>query len=343
MIGPFDLRHIGLVYGLQHATTALDLKAGLVQAPSPLRSALRSYLATRATRTYTYILQAPSNGHRLRGFVQARPRQSQVAWKVTCIAPNLDTSDDAATVWYRLLLHLCIAAGERRVQRLFACLPDDHPAEEVLRQAGFASYARQRLLVRSATLPITARPSRAARPLRPEDTAGLTQFFHKLTPRLIQQAAELQEWPADVPVQDAMLKTAAQAYVWHDHQGVLSGYLYLDVGPRGVWTRAIVRPDQRHQALEMVEHALSLAASYTSRPVYSALREYESGVEHALEQSGFEVTGTYRLWVKHTAVQVKMVPHKFVQSLENRAGIAPTVSHIEPGELAGLDTRPYVR
>jgi hypothetical protein len=330
VIGPFDLRHIGLVYGLQDATTALDLKAGLVETPSPLRSALRSYLPTGAMRTYTYVLQAPSNGHPLRGFVQACPRQSEIAWKVTCIAPNLNTSDQAATVWYRLLLHLCIAAGERRVQRLFACLPDDHPAEEVLRQAGFASYARQRLLARSAALPITARPSRAAKPLRPEDAVGVTSLFHKLTPRLVQQTAELQEWPAEVPMQDAMLKSSAQAYVWQDHQGDLSGYLYLDVGPRGVWARVIVRPDQRHQALEMVEHALSLAASYTPRPVYCTVREYESGVEHALEQSGFEASGTYRLWVKHTAVQVKAVPHKFVQTFENRAGVAPTVSHCGP-------------
>ncbi len=325
MIRPFDLRHIWLVRDLQRVTTALDLRAALVEAQSPLRSALRDYFPTRVARTYTYVLQAPGNGRELRGFVQARARPAEAAWTITFIAPKLDGPEEFATIWYRMLLHTCIAAGEKQVQRLFACAPEEQLAEEVLRQAGFAVYARQRLFVREPSIPITKRLSDGARAFRPEDSLSVTRFLQRLTPRVIQQTAEL-KGPIEASGHDATTTATSQAFVWRDQVGDLSGYLWLDIGPRGIWIRIIADPNYRQQIPEMLEHALALASGHTPRPAYCAVRDYESGMQYPLEQNGFALLDTHRLWVKHTTVQVKAWRPRLAQALENRAGVAPTVS-----------------
>jgi len=335
VITPFGLRHIGLLRDLQGASVLLDRKSALLEVPStPLQAALRGYFL-RSSRVFSYVLEAPADSA-WRGFVQTQACRSGLAWRISCLAPALDSSEDAATIWYRLLLHLCIAAGERHVQRLFACLPQDSPAEEVFRQASFAVYSHERLFARTGSK-LNGKQSDRIRVAHPEDRWGLQKLYHRATPRLVAQV----EQPSDtqngsIPFEVSGLDSQ-QGYVLCGQNGEIGGYLQVADGSRGSWLRLTVHPDLQEGPAEMLDHALALFNAGTTarvadelpRPLYCTVREYEGGIQPLLEERGFAVVDTCSLVVKHTTVQVREPQRKLVPALEKRAGVAPTVSHSE--------------
>lgn len=349
MITPFGLHHIGLVRDLQSASSLLDPKSALLEAPStPLRAALRGYFL-RNSGIFTYVLHAPDAEAAWRGFVQAQALKPGLAWKIVCMTPALDSSEDAATIWYRLLLHLCIAAGERHVQRLFACLPQDSPAEEVFRQASFAVYCHERVFERTDNT-VNGKQSARMRPVQPEDHCEVQRLYHRATPRPVAQA----EQPGDTRNGSLLFEMPAldsqQGYVLYDQNGEMAGYLQVAAGPRGAWLRLTVHPDMRDGTAEMLDHALAVLSAGTpprsaaaprvlggvdgdglSQPLYCTVREYEGGIQALLEERRFAFVGACSLVVKHTTVHVREPHRKLVPALEKRAGVAPTVSHSESG------------
>jgi len=69
--------------------------------------------------------------------------------------------------------------------------------------------------------------------------------------------------------------------------------------------------------------------NYLARPLCCTVREYEAGVQAALEERGFTLTDIYSLLVKHTTVRVREPRRKLVPALEKRAEMTPTISHSE--------------
>jgi hypothetical protein len=360
VITPFGLRHIGLLRELQGTSVVLDPKSVLLEArPTPLQAAVRGYVL-RSSGILTYVLHAPADAATWCGFVQARAFASGLAWKVACMAPALDSSEDAATIWYRLLLHLCIAGGERHARRLFACLPQDSPAEEVFRQAGFAVYCHERVFERRRSTP-EGKQSGRMRAEQTEDHWHVQRLYYSATPRLVVQAEELSDvrngsLPFGMPAVDSQ-----QGHVLYGQNGELAGYLQVAVGSQGSWLRLTVHPDMRDAAAEMLDHALALVTGGTPprvpvlRPassgtalraprgvagfggdaspsaLYCTVREYEGGIQALLEERGFACVGACSLVAKHTTVHVREPQRKLVPALEKRAGVAPTVSRSESG------------
>ena len=328
MVAPFGLRHIGLLRKLQGNSILLDPKSALLEVPStPLQVALRGYFL-RNSGVFTYVLYAPADATSWHGFVQAKACRSGLAWRIACLAPALDASEDAATVWYRLLLHTCIAAGERHVQRLFACVPQDSPAEEVFRQASFAVYGHEQLFARPESK-VSRKQSARIRTVQPGDGWDVQKLYHQATPRAVAQVEQLSDTrnetlPFEMPGLDSL-----QGYVLNGQDGEMAGYLQMVAGPRGALLRLMVHPDARDGAVEMLDHALAALADGPSRPVYCLAREYEGGMQALLEERGFALADACSLLVKHTTVQVREPARKLVPALEKRAGVAPTVSHSE--------------
>ena len=351
MITPFGLRHIGLLRQLQGTSVLLDPKSALLELPStPLRAALRGYVLP-SSGIFTYILHAPDTAATWRGFVQARVFRSGLAWKITCMAPALDSSEDAATIWYRLLLHLCIAGGERHVQRLFACLPQDSPTEEVFRQAGFAVYSHERLFEHTNNA-AQGRQSVRMRPVRPEDHWHVQKLYHRATPRPVAQFEKLSDARDGSAHFEIPGLDSPQGYVLSGQNGEVAGYVHLAAGPQAAWLRLTVHPDTPDVAAEMLDHALAVLSAGTPplglrppgrtaprgvggnappRPLYCSVREYEGGIQALLEERGFAFVGACSLVAKHTTVHVREPHRKLVPALEKRAGVAPTVSHSESG------------
>lgn len=350
MITPFGLRHIWLMRELQSASIELDLKNALLEEPTtPLRAALRGYFLKSSAGVFTYVLRASDRAGSFCGFAQARAHRSGLAWKVVRMAPVLDHSEDAATIWYRLLLHLCIAAGERRVQRLFARLPEGSAAEDVFRQASFVAYCHEQVFRRpprrteGETLPRqengeTSPGKRTAgqlgprmQPVQPEDRLDVRRLWCRVTPRPVLQAEGSDDLGGSSPSFEPPFSDAERSYVLRSYGGEILGYVYILPRPRGVWLRLMVQPDAGDSVAEMLGHALAALEDHP-RPIYCAVREYEGGMQAALEERGFTPIDTYCLLVKHTTVRVKEPRRKLVPALEKRVEVTPTVSRSEAGD-----------
>lgn len=341
MITPFGLRHIWLMRELQSSSIELDLKSALLEEPTtPLRVALRGYFLKSSAGVFTYVLRASDRTGSFCGFAQARAHRSGLAWKIVHMAPVLDHFEDAATIWYRLLLHLCIAAGERRVQRLFARLPEGSAAEDVFRQASFVTYCHEQVFRRAPRQENgeTWPGKRAAgqlglrmQPVQPEDSLDVRRLWCRVTPRPVLQAEGSDDPGGSSSLFEPPLSDAEQSYVVRSHGGETWGYVCILPRPRGVWLRLMVQPDAGDSVAEMLGHAL-VALEDHPRPIYCAVREYEGGMQAALEERGFTPIDTYSLLVKHTTVRVKEPRRKLVPALEKRVEVTPTVSRSEAGD-----------
>ncbi len=353
MITPFGLRHILLVRDLQSRCAVLDINSALTEPVAPLQAALRGYFLGPRSGIFTYVLQAPHHEMPLRGFAQTRALGSGAVWRILRLAPALDSSllapsdedgeggarsaeQDLATVWYRLLLHLCIAAGEWGVQRLFARLTAESPAEEVFRQAGFAVYTHERVLVRPpAAQAGGATPSKGLSPnvraVQPEDHWHAQRLYHKVTPRLVAQVEELNDAHGEPHSLEMPSADMGQSYALYGRNGAMLGYLSLCSGLRGSWLQLIMDPDAQGShpndcAAEMLDHTLAVAANKSSAPLYCAVREYQGGIQALLEDRGFALVDNHSLLVKHTTVRVREAVRKRAPALEKRAEVAPTLS-----------------
>ena len=367
MITPFGFRHIWLMRELQSATIELDLESALLEEPSsPLRAALQGYFLKSRAGVVTYVLRTPDRAKSLCGFVQVRAQRPAVpwvgnkpgpAWRIVRIAPVLDHSEDAATIWYRLLLHLCIAAGERQVQRLIARMPEGSAAEDVFRQASFVPYCHERVYRRlphhtdretsprqteGDTSPRQTHGDTSAgenadslspriRPMQSEDCLDVRRLWHRVTPRPVQQAEEFDNPRGSSLPFEALFSNAEQSCLLRSPDGEAWGYLHILLRPRGVWLRMVMHPDARDCTAGILDHALAML-EYHTLPTYCAVREYEGGTQSVLEARGFAPVDSYSLLVKHTTVRVREPRRKLVPALEKRVEVAPTVSRSEAAD-----------
>jgi hypothetical protein len=331
VITPFGLRHIWLMRELQSASAEFDLRGALLGGPAtPLQTALRGYFLKSRSGVFTYVLRVSDRAPSPCGFAQARADQSGLAWNVVRLAPVLDHSEDAATVWYRLLLHLCIAAGERRVQRLLVCLPEGSAEEDVFRQASFVAYCHEQVFWRQPAKG-AGRLSPRMLPLQSEDCLDVRRLWYRVTPRPVLQAEQSEDPASASLLVETTFSDAERRYVLRSHGGEIWGYLHTLVRPRGAWLRLMVHPDAGDSTAEILGHALAVLED-RPQPLYCAVREYEGGIKAVLEDQGFAPGDAYSLLVKHTTVRVTEPRPKLVPALEKRVEVAPTVSRSETGD-----------
>ncbi len=261
--------------------------------------------------------------------MQARRAPASSAWKVVCLAPDLDSSADAPTIWYRLLLHLCIAAGERHVQRLHACVQQESVAEEVVRQASFNLYCHDTVWTLARLDQWRGSVSERVRPARPEDAWNIQQLWLRAMPRQVRQAEGIGEnGNGRLVLEQARLEQRV-AFVLTGADACLLGYAAVWPAGAGSWLRILLDPSAREGVDELVSGVVSALGDAAPGPVYCAVRDYQGGVAGVLQEGGFESAFRRSLLVKHTTVQVHEARRKLVPALEKQAGVAPTVSRCE--------------
>jgi hypothetical protein len=186
-------------------------------------------------------------------------------------------------------------------------------------------YCHERIFERPAS-PEEAKLSPAVFPVQDKDQWELQKLWTRTVPRLVFHAEECNDLQGHAKTFEMALSDAEQGYVLRSPTGETSGYVYLLQKPGGVWIRLMAHPEMRDGFAEMLDHALAVLKNQSPRPLYCPVRDYEAGVQSALEARGFQRLADHSLLVRHTTAQVKEARRKLVPALEKRAEVAPTVS-----------------
>jgi hypothetical protein len=251
-------------------------------------------------------------------YIQVRCRwQRRDEWTITTLA-SAEREGDA--LWSRLVAEVLDEASEYGITRVFAKLPIDDDRLELFHSLGFTTYSHERIW---GNLYLAAEGGDSPRrgPLRAlerRDAFDLLQLYRAITPRVVQQAEALtaRQWQPGPRLAPAGL--AARAFVWDNtaapHETTFAaagvgGWIRLLTGPRGHWVTTLYRPEQRSTARNALDYVFWLARHNATKPLYVALREYQTEIEPLLEDRGFHLLSEQALLVRYTAVlQRQAVP-----------------------------------
>lgn len=327
MIRSFGVRDLFLVGNLQKKGMCLDPEIALTRPYSPLSAALSSYFLMQEAGSSTFVLEATDQSSRMQGLAQMRQRRGRPEADVIYLAPSFSTADEGPMIWHRLLNHLCVRAGERGIQRLFARLAEDGEEIETFQQVGFSPYTREDVFRLSSFSESHRRLDRMVmRPQQAVDAWALQRLYANVAPRLVQQAERLGERGWERSSVDWPLRTRSEGYVLEDNGEIVS-YLLFRGGRIGHWMRILLHPQAYDRADEVIQHGLSFLSYYPPCPIYCSVREYEDGLRTRLQNWGFEPFGSQAILVKHTTVRIKEPARTLVPALEKRAEVAtPTIS-----------------
>jgi hypothetical protein len=184
-----------------------------------------------------------------------------------------------------LVERMAMQAGEWGAFNMLAELPEDHLSLEGMRRCGFVVYTRQRIW----RLPTpNGSPNREDlwKPVTSIDETGIRNLFHCLVPPLVQGAEAF-------PVQ------RLQGFV-HRHHGEVLGFVEGIYGPRGIYLLPLFHPTVENVDMLISDLMLHLTP-LMGRPVYMAVRSYQSWIENALESLQTEPGERQALLVKHLA------------------------------------------
>ena len=323
-LGPDDLIAI---QRLQKHGVQLDLERAVLWHHTPLDAALWAHLPLNRIGAETLVLY-PSATHRARavGFMQLRGRVGRPEADVVFLAPSLDHDPDAVAIWYRLLAEGAQVIGKRGGQRLFAQVASGNGIEEVFRQAGFIAYAHDEIYCLQ-NLPRDLGNNDCLRRQRARDGWNLLRLYTELTPRPVQiaegmlspegQGGKMGDWWDQSRSGGFILEVDSE----------LAGAVRVRRGQSAYCLRFGLHPQAQEHSQRLLHGALALLRAASSRPIYSSVRDYESGIAPALEQAGFQHTQSRTLMVKHTTARAKEPLLKLIPSLETRPEPAASVSH----------------
>lgn len=215
-----------------------------------------------------------------------------------------------------LLEDLARQSGEWGAYHLLAEVDENSPAFEAFRRAGFSVFAWQRVW----KLPegLTANPPEPDwTPADFELENSIRSLFLALVPPLV-LAAE----PASVHTFQGLV--CAQ-------KGEAVAYADVDFGPHGIYVKPLFHPDAVD--VDCLIHALvTTLPNQSSRPVYLAVRSYQSWLENGLQELGAAAAPRQAVLVKHLiARQRSPVRERSLQALEQRrAEPSAPMARVEP-------------
>ncbi len=310
---------------LQSRGMQLDLERAVLWRHTPLQAALACYLPFSRIGAETIVLHASARGKRPLGFLQARERRGRPEADISFISPSLDYGEEAVAVWYRLLAECSQMIGERAGQRLFAQVPHGNGIEDVFRQTGFAVYANEDVYRITEWLAGLKR-SDALRHQRRRDGWTLLRLYAQLTPRPVQIAEGMLSSEGVAGKMGAWWDQSRGAGYILEVDNELVGAVRVQRGSAAYWLHFWLHPQAEEHGATLVRGGLDLLWAAPHRPIYSNVRDYESGLRIPLEEAGFQHFQTRSLLVKHTTVRAKEPLLKFSPSLEKRPEPAHSVS-----------------
>jgi len=331
VLGPFTPGDSIRVYRLQRRGVSLDLRRNLTRPHTPLLEAWLAFMTQQAMGQPTYVLYDPHDGE---AFVQVRYRPHQASADVAYLAPSLVENRRTANAWSRLLDGACIEASGRGIQRVFANLPESSAEVDVFQQAGFSLYASEELFRLTKPASHASEEAPKLRLQRPDDWPAIQKLCVSITPQRVRQA--------EGAIAEAIGSVGNyRRYVLVAEDGnELAALLDLYAGGLAHWIRLLVHPDAREITESLLYWGLQALDDKMSKPVYCNVRQYESGMQAALVEVGFEPYATRALMVRHTSAWVRVPTQEMVTALKGSAEAVPPAYHVDGGmELQGSNNQ----
>lgn len=286
MIRPFDWRDLALLHRMRSHGLCLDSLLDYTRGPDAFLDALLDpFSPNRSTCT---LIFRPDNDDQQPAVGQFTHRAQRPFAHLTFLGPVEALSQNGSL---RLIEALSQAAGEQLVHHLIAEVDEECLAFEILRRAGFAVYARQRIwrLIKPPAEAAQALAS-AWRFESPADDSAIRGLYHNLVPGLVQQV-------------EAPPETSSRNLVhWDDDE--LLGFLDIMRGARGVWAQAYFHP-----AVERVDDLLAAALVHFNPvmkiPLFVCVRSYQAGLSGSLQHLGFEPCASQAVMVKRLTAAMR--------------------------------------
>jgi hypothetical protein len=273
IVRPLDVLDLPLLSRYRRDMLPLD-SARMLTRGNPLgAAALLSYLNPRRN---VYTAVAAENGTSLMG--QVTLAEQETSARMAFLAP----AETINGLTHPLVEHLVTQVGEWGAFHLLAEVEEDCPAFRLLRQAGFAMYAWQRIW----RLPAS------------------DQFENKE----IWRAAEETDWPAVQSLYGQIVPALLHPVEFLPKQvmgmvcseGNLQAYVAVKSGPKGTWIQPIVPPDSDCVSEQIAGLSHSLPG-WHGKPIYVCVRSYQAWLESVLEDLGAQAGQRQAVMVRRLA------------------------------------------
>jgi hypothetical protein len=273
LVRSLDVLDLPLLSRYRKDLLSLDSARILTRGDPLSAAALLSYLDPRH---HIYTAVASENGSSLMG--QVVLHEEKTSAQMTFLAPAADLNGLTSP----LLDHLVTQVGEWGAFHLLAEVDEDSPAFRLLRQAGFAMYAWQRVW----KLPVSTSSDRQDiwRQVSETDWPAVQSLFGQIVPALLQPVVSL-------PKQVMGLVCS---------QGNLQAYVAVTSGPKGIWIQPVIPPDSDCASVQLAGLPQAVA-DRRDRDVYICVRSYQAWLESVLEDLGAQAAPRQAVMVRRLA------------------------------------------
>jgi hypothetical protein len=287
MIRPFDWRDLPILHRYRNQGLCLNSALGLTRGTAISSTVLLSYL-TPATGFFTWI--TTDEKQPLLG--QINYQADSPYGRVSFLAPERAIKNSRPQA---LLEQMAKQAGQCGALHLLAEIDEMSPVFEVLRQAGFGIYARQRIWKIMEDAQGKDFESQW-QPVKDRHTIAVQTLFHNVVPGMV---------------------------CFKDNE--LVGYVDLKYGYRGIWSQPFIHPDVENID-DQLSSMINSIPDRRSRPVYVCVRTYQSWLEPTLGEMESQSSPLQAVMVKRLAIRQKLalqgLPH-----VEGQSEITAPVVH----------------
>lgn len=327
MVRPFRFGDIFLIQRLGRHATKLNIVQATLHRQSAVGASLSYVLPWNHGKVTTFILR--QRGHRLArdGFLQVRKRPARPEMDIVYLAPGLDARRGHPAIWEKLLSHHTYEAANRRIERIYADVPDQPLPVSTFSHAGYRTYDRQsiwRLAPQvlddySFLLNVNFRPQSAG------DEWALQELYARIVPQAVQAAEGVRNGESvRPPILGWSQGGACASYVLVEH-GEIRGSVQIVRGKYGVWLQLwcdFLDPDVTH-----MHQLLRFALTFVKRkslnvPVYIAVREHHGALGTVLGDYGFAPVTDRAKMVKHVFQWVREAAYEAPAAMETAPRVA---------------------
>jgi hypothetical protein len=309
-VRPFDWRDFPALHRYRDHCIFLDSTRLLTQGPRlvPVGALISYFALTSGIFTYRSQDNNDTNAVLIGQVIHTAGAPSA---HLSFLAPDIALESPALPA---LLDRVTKDIGERGAYHMLADVEEDTPAFDLLRNSGFAIFARQRIWKLNGKAPgktSVKDPSNGSQRQDPvltpwktgssRDLISVRSLYCNLVPGLVQQ---IEPSPAGRP----------QGLVYREGNDVMA-YVEMKSGPHGIWMQPFIHPDMDNLPGRLVYLLENLVFRH-SRPVYLCVRSYQSWLESAVEDLGAEAGPCQVVMVKRLALPLKAARRYALPAIE---------------------------